>query len=212
MPRFDLELKSFADAAIGIVRSGEAMRHINVPAARAEWSLNKLEALHELAFLRAFAAWEACLEAIFLRSLCGYSSRVGQEQLIVGAYYPTLAAAMTAASGGQPFMLWHSTWKIINRCQNHIRSGPGLHALQENTIASHQARLNEFGAVRHRIVHVHQHDAKNKFDAATLSMAARTYPLSRPGKFLRDNNGAFPPRKWLDVITDELVGLTSQMV
>jgi hypothetical protein len=85
-------------------------------------------------------------------------------------------------------------------------------ALLETIISSNQARLDALAAVRHRIVH-DQKDAKMKFDQATLLLVGRTYPASRPGKFLRDSDtGAAPPRKWIETAVIELTGLAGQMI
>ena len=80
MPRFDRALHNQAQSAIAIVRAGEIAHVSGGAAIRKEWSVVKLEALYELAYLRVFAAWEMCLEAVFYRSLCGYASAAGQEQ------------------------------------------------------------------------------------------------------------------------------------
>lgn len=65
MPRFDRTLSNQAQSAIGIVKAGEIAHVSGGLAIRREWNLVRLEALYELAFLRVFAAWEACLEAVF---------------------------------------------------------------------------------------------------------------------------------------------------
>jgi hypothetical protein len=207
MPRFDRELFIQAQSASGIVRAGEIAHASGGPSVRREWSITKLEALYELAYLRVFAAWESYLEAIFYRSLCGYASTTGQETLINGTYFSNLAAAQSAVLGHQQYALWHNPQKVINRCRGYIRAGR-----QENTISSNLARLDHFASTRHRIVH-DQADAKRKFDAAALQITGRTYPASRPGKFLRDlDTSISPPRRWLEVTITDLTTLTSQMV
>jgi hypothetical protein len=213
MPRFDLVLSSQANAAIAIVRAGEIAHASGGPTIRKEWSVGNLEALHELAYLRAFAAWEAFLEAVFYRFLCGYTSTAGQETLVSGNYYPSLTAAEVAVLGPKKtYLLWHSPRVVIARCQQYIRSGKGFPARQETVLASHVARLDSFAATRHRIVH-DQADARRKFDAATLHIAGRTYPASRPGRFLRDwDHSTLPPKRWLDVAIDELAALAGQIV
>lgn len=210
MPRFDRAFSAQTGLANGIVGAGETVR-VSSDVGRQEWTITRIEALYELAYLRVFAAWESLLESVFYRSLRGYTSRAGQETLIVGAHYGSLAAAEAAVLGGNQFLLWHSPSKVIRRCQQHIRSGAGCPAQQETVLSSHQARLEHFGAVRHRIVH-EQTDAKNKFDAATTAIAGRTYPASRPGKFLRDWDASAPRKRWLDVLMSELVGLAGQLV
>jgi hypothetical protein len=214
MPRFDNALHDNALTAVSIVGAGELSRHSGAPAIRKEWKLARLEALYELAYLRVFAAWESYLEAIFYRSLCGYASAAGQEKLIAGGYYLSLADAEAAVLGGQSYVLWHSPQKVITRCQAHFipsTSGGGPCAL-ESTVASNLARLEHLAATRHRIVH-NQADAKNKFDAATLHLAGRTYAASRPGKFLRDYHPSrTPQQRWLEVAVTELSSLMAQMV
>jgi hypothetical protein len=212
MPRFDLELANDARAAIAIVRAGEITRVSGGPSISKEWSATRIEALYELAYLRVFAAWEMYLEAIFYRSLCGYASAHGQETLVSGGHYPSLAAAETAVLGRNSYLLWQNPHTVIQRCQSFIRSGPGCPSIQEITIASNLSRLVSLASTRHRIVH-NQTDARRKFDAATVLIAGRTYPSSRPGKFLRDyDTSSAPPRRWLDVTIGELTAMARQIV
>ena len=153
-----------------------------------------------------------CLEAIFYRSLCGYASAAGQEQLIRGAYFSNLAAAEGDVLGGNVFALWHKPQRVIDRCKKYIKSGAGCPCVQEVTLTSNLSRLEHLVSMRHRIVH-DQKDAKNKFDAATLHIAGRIYRASRPGKFLRDyDRTKTPPQRWLEVAVTELSSLMAQMV
>jgi hypothetical protein len=212
MPRFDNALLDNALTAVSIVGAGELSRLSGGPSIRREWSTTRLEALYELAYLRVFAAWESYLEAIFYRSLCGYASAAGQEQLIRGAYFSSLAAAEADVLGGNAFALWHKPQRVIDRCKKYIRSGAGCPCAQEVALTSNLTRLEHLAFTRHRIVH-DQRDAKNKFDAATLHIAGRTYRGSRPGEFLRDyDTTTTPPRRWLEVAVTELSSLMTQMV
>src|SRR5690242_19174733 len=132
MPRFDLTLQAQARLATGIVAAGETMRKAGGQLGRSEWTLLRVEALYELAYLRLFAGWEWCLESIFFRSLCGYASRAGQEvPVAAGGYYSSIAVAETAVLGGAQFLLWHNPQRVVTRCQAHIRSGPGYLGRQE---------------------------------------------------------------------------------
>lgn len=210
MPRFDLRFAAQAQVASEIVVAGEKSSVTGD-----EWTPKRLEFLYELAYLRVFASWEATLESIFYRSLCGYASRAGQESMVSGVYYASIAkaevAVLAAESRGKvvkTYVLWHSAMQIISRCKTHIVAGT-----QESVISSNRNRLDALAAVRHRIVH-DQQDAKVKFDKATLFLVGKTYPASRPGKFLRDldRHSARPHRKWMDSAISELTGLSGQMV
>jgi hypothetical protein len=214
MPRFDLQFSAESQVATEIVLAGEIAKTRGID----EWSLKRIEFLHEFAYLRIFIAWESLLEDVFQRTRCGYASRAaGQERLVCGRHYPTLAAAEVAALAGNRFLLWENCSKIILRCKTHIgtpatTTTPRIPGLQETVIASHSSRLQGFAAIRHRIVH-DQNDGRINFDAATKMLTGRTYPCSRPGKFLRDiDGGSSPPRKWIDTAVAELTGLAGQMV
>lgn len=213
MPRFDLTLSGQTQAALAIAKAGELARFYGTTRVRKEWRMGRLEALYELAYLRAFAAWEICLEAVFYRSLCGYASSAGQETLVSGNYYPNLATAEAAVLGKNSYYLWHNPQRVIKRCKGYIKSGiPGCPALQETILASNLSNLADFSFIRHRIVH-DQSDGKQKFDGATLRLAGRTYPASRPGRFLRDwSSPASRQMRWLEAIVSELVALTKQLV
>jgi hypothetical protein len=212
IPRFDLALLNDATGALSIVGAGELSHLSSLPTVRKAWSTSRLEALYELAYLRVFAAWETYLEAVFYRSLCGYASAAGQEQLIRGHYFPSLAAAEADLLAGKVYALWHQPQRVIDRCQKYIRSGAGCPCIQETTITANLTSLVHLASTRHRIVH-NQTDVRNKFDAATLHFAGRTYHGSRPGKFLRDyNTSKTPPQRWLEVTVTELSSLMAQMV
>ena len=210
MPRFDLAFANDSRAAVEIVRAAEVVR-IRCAMAAKQLTLPRLEAMYELAYLRAFIAWELCLESVFYRSLLGYASAAGGcEQLVAGKYFRSIdAAGKVVAPRG--YSLWHNPHDVIGRCATYIRSGsPRCPAIQEGVIRSSVSRIASFSAIRHRIAHG-QHDAKVKFDAATNALHGRTYPASRPGRFLRDINPSSGSR-WLESIVLELGGLAAQIV
>jgi hypothetical protein len=211
MPRFDNVLAAQLRLAEGIVSAGETMRRDGGVMGQKEWTIARLEALHELAFLRVFLCWESCLESVFYRSLCGFSSKVGQEVLLSGSHFRTLASAEASVLNGRRYLLWHNPGDVVKRCKKYICSGTGYHAVQETILSSHQTRLELIGAIRHRIAH-HQTDARNQFDTATLAFAARTYANSQPGRFLRDREIVPPYRRWMTILSSELISLLSQMV
>jgi hypothetical protein len=210
MPRLDLVLIKDGKAAIELARAGEIVRSTSIAGTPAwnEWPVSRLEALYELAFLRVFIQWEMFLEETFYRYLCGYASRYGQATLAGAAsYYRTISAAEVSVLAGQPYIAWYNVATVEKRCKKHIKNG-----LHEKVFASSLARLRDFSAVRHRIAHG-QKDAKAKFDAATMSLAKRVYPASRPGRFLRDwDSSRSPPVRWLESIVTDFGNLAGQIV
>jgi hypothetical protein len=213
MPRFDKRLAALANLAAGIARAGEIARTAGDATVRKAWTLTRLEALYELAYLRVFAAWEQCLECVFYRSLCGYASAAGQETLVSGAYYKTVPKAEAAilAIYNRDFLLWADPDTVIRRCKRFIKSGaPGCPGVQEAVISANKPRLENFAAIRHRIAH-DQTDAKKNFDAAALALAGKPYAASRPGKLLRDGNASTSTR-WLHVAIGDLLTMAGKLV
>ncbi len=191
--------------ALALVEAGHSLRN-NVRGTRRYLSQGRLELIHELAYLRCFAAWEDVLEQSFLRFLAGYAHGGGREVLVTPPYSPTLSAAALRVLGTRSYLLWHSASLVILRGRGFFAGGR-----HETVLGSALSRLDWMASVRHRIAHSHD-DARAKFDSATLGLAGRTYPGSRPGRFLNDlNPGASPVSPWLNCLVDELLGLSVQI-
>jgi hypothetical protein len=210
MPPFDAYMMQEAQVALGLAKAGEIARTgstVGSPPWK-EWRVSRLEALYELAYLRVFIAWETFLEISFYRYLCGHSSlKYGQATPVSGSYYPNVATAESAVLGTNTYLLWHNPGVVIARCQHHITTGR-----HETVCAANQAKLRQFGCIRHRIAHG-QDDAKHKFDAVTRLLVGHSYPGSRPGRFLRDwVHGSTPPVRWLEAIIADFGLLAGQIV
>jgi hypothetical protein len=209
MPPLASKFADRAKAASGIAEAGEVIRS---GARRGstiyrELRLSRLEALHEMAYLRIFVAWEVFLEATFLRTQCGYESPLYSPVFVVGrSREPTLSAAQIALYGSQQYLLWHNPNSTVARARLWFDRCP-----LEHVILSNLSRLEGFAAVRHVIAHGSA-DARQKFDAAAIGLAGRRYPGSSAGRFLRDwDHTAVPRRRWLNSIADELSGLAGQI-
>lgn len=197
------------NSALAIVTAGELVRTNTDPksALWKEWHVARLESLHELAFLRAFVAWEIFLQESLCRYMCGYNSANFGQAVPVGTYHSTLTLAVAAIHGQHQYVLWHDPTKVANRCAMHLNG-----SRNEIIVRGSIGRLSAFSYIRNRIAHG-QDDAKWKFDNATMTLAHRHYRASRPGRFLRDRTliGGAQVR-WLNVILNELVGMASQIV
>ena len=165
----------------------------------------RLQAIYEMAFLRIYVEWEATLEEVFLRLLCGYTSpRCTTTLQPSSSYFPSLSVAEAALLRGARYILWHDPARIVGRSQRFFAT-----STFETVIATNAARLLSLASIRHRITHAH-HDARTRFDAATMAIAGRRYRGSRPGAFLRDVSPARNER-WLTVLADEFVNLAAQI-
>ena len=191
------------DFACAVERAKE---RIGVPEGGRVLGVAKLEFAYELAYLRVFTAWEDFLEESFLRYMCGYEARHGQEQLIAGGTYNAdLAKARTNLYRSRRYILWHNPGNVISRAQTYFQRSK-----HEIVLASMQGRIEHYAAIRHRVVHAH---AEVNFDLATMALAGRRFRGSRPGRFLR---AAVPhsttPMRWIDQIVLDFRGLAHQIV
>jgi hypothetical protein len=207
MPPLTVAFQQRVDEALALSEAGEIARAHGSPV-RKQLTTRRIEALYEMAFLRAFVGWEVFLEETFSRYLCGYVSVHGALPRPVGmSYAPTLAAAETLVLGSKQYLLWHNPTHVIARCSSHFQPG----SFYETVVSSSTARIQNMANVRHRIAHGSSDSAK-KFDAATLSLVGKQYQSASAGKFLRDwVPGKTTPERWLSELARELVALASQI-
>lgn len=207
IPRFDRHFAAEANKAVEIALAGERIRADPYAGliARRELSISRLEALYETAYFRVFLKWEDFLDQTFIRYLCGYRPNNGTFTLI-DPPFARIELAEASVLGSQNYVNWADPQQVINRSRRYILSGN-----HEVVLNSDIARITHFKSVRNRIAHTSAH-ARLQFDIATRTLAARRYPASSPGRFLRDVGVASPiPMTWLEVISRELKALANQI-
>jgi hypothetical protein len=209
MPALATRFQAAVTSALGIAEAGEIIRALSARQSRPyrELPLVRLEALHEMAYLRMFLEWENFLEASFLRMMCGYDSPLYSPQFASGkSRQRSLADAQLALYDGRDFILWHNPRYARDRGVKWFNTGP-----HETVVLSNFTRLEWFAAVRHRIAHGSE-DAARKLDAATINLGGRRYRGASAGRFLRDwDTSVSPPQRWVHSIGDELGRLAGQI-
>jgi hypothetical protein len=207
LPRLDGEFTRQVSTADAYIMHLEQSRAQTVGIGSSAITITDLEFSYELAFLRIFLGWEIFLESALLRLMCGYHHTGGQEPLATGMrYYAKIVDAELAILGGRNFRLWHNPNDVIGYARRVF-----YRSRYELVISSAFARLEHFAAIRHRIAHSQKH-AQGQFDAATMALAGRRYPASRPGRFLRDwVPRTIPPTRWIFAVSQELSGLAVQI-
>jgi hypothetical protein len=209
MPGLGSTFRAAVATAVGLAEAGEIIRALSAPRGRVhrELPLSRLEALHEMAYLRIFVQWETFIEATFLRMMCGYESSLYAPQFVFGKNrQSTLRDAQSALFGSKDFLLWHNPRLVRDRARDWFTLAP-----HELVAVSNFTRLEWFAAVRHRIAHGST-DARHKLDLATIGLCGRRYSASSAGRFLRDwDTSVSPPQRWLHSIGDELGNLAVQI-
>jgi hypothetical protein len=209
MPPLAGRFSSAVGRAVGIAEAGEIVRAgaTRRSVAFREFRQTRLEALHEMAYLRIFVEWELFLEATFLRTQCGYLS--AQYTPVFTANHnrqPSLAQAQAALYAGQQYLLWHNPNRTVTRAQGWFVGSP-----HELVTLSNLTRLEWFASLRHGIAHGSD-DVRRQVNIATGALGGRTYTGSACGKFLRDwDRSIVPNRRWLHSIASELQNLARQI-
>ena len=209
MPPFAVEVRRRVSESLALAKAAnvtltESHRYASL---RSHWHVTRVEILYEIAYLRLFVQWELYLEAALVRYLCGYRTAAGVAASVTGAkLFSSIAAAEQALLAGKTYLLWHNPKGVVARARKYL-----LNSMYEQVLASNEARLMHFADLRHRITHG-QKNARMKFDIATMAIAGRRYRGARPGRFLRDwDLTTTPPRRWLDVVGDEISLLAKQI-
>lgn len=210
MPSLAQRFVTDVERAVGLARAGELAWLDAKPGSvtRRELRGTRIDVLYEMAYLRLFVGWEIFLEDTFLRMMCGWSSPVYSPTLASPhSPFGTIASARNALYEGKDYLLWHNPHAVRHRCNKWFQHG--IHA---QVVASSEARLEWFAAIRHRIAHGSD-QVKREMNSASTGLAGRRYPGASAGRFLRDWREAEPlqQERWLKSIADELSGLAQQM-
>ena len=215
LPRLDRKFSSQVDLALGLVRrmelaftSREKLLDSSGQFTPSDTlKIFDIELAYELAYLRAFLAWEVLLENVLTRLMCGFAHSQGQETLKPGkTYQKRIIDAEAILLNGRDYLLWHNPDHVVNRASKIFNNSN-----YETVIQSARTRIIHLSAIRHRIVHS-QVDAATKFDQASMLITGRRYPGSRPGRLLRDTTlvkGVH--ERWLTVFCGDLQNLSQQI-
>lgn len=207
MPPLARTLELSIAQAVDLAEAGERIRALSPlgSVVRRELRIGRIEALYETAYLRVFLLWEDFLEQSFFRYLCGYSCSTGALNLRQRVL-PSLMVAASTVLGTKDYVPWANPNAVIDRSKKFIIGGH-----HELVISSNLARLEAFTAVRNRVAHRSEY-ARNSFDGATTLLAARRFPASSAGRFLRSVAVSVPtPERWLHHICGELKSLAFQI-
>lgn len=173
------------------VRTGSGGRPFISPSRR--------DSITELAFLRAFLAWEVFLEKSFLVYLCGEVPAQGRAPK---RYYfpPNQSMAMEWLSEGKDYAKWAHPGDVAARAARHFAHGyPFTYVLESN-----QGTLKDANTIRNMIAH-ESVNARTKFERV-VRQALGTLPVkSTAGAFLGTTVAkSTPPVSFLEFYVSKL--------
>ena len=150
-----------------------AQQWVSIPIPRGvpKFTVSHMEMVTEMAFLRAFSAWEAFLEESFILYLWGKAPPRGRAPKRY-AYPPTRRVAeQIVVIEGRDYADWSKSQNVIGRAERFFENGkPYFDALR-----SQQSKLQDIQTIRNAIAH------------------SSAYSWERFQRLIRRELGAYPP-------------------
>lgn len=163
----------------------------------------EIQSVYAMAYQDLFSAWEAFLEDVIVRLLCGYSC--GAPTPAPPTTFRTLAAARDHLLHGRPFISWAMP---DDGAKRFAKFAPG--SLAEQVLTTNGDHLEAFAWVRHGIGHRRQGHARANLLLGTTRLCGTAY--GSPGAFLREwNTRATDQERWLETISNELRALAASV-
>lgn len=170
-------------------------------------SARRRDSITELAFLRAFLAWEAFLEHSFLVYLTGQIPARGRAPK---RYYfpPSQKLARELLADGRDYARWADAGAVGMRATRFFKDGhPFRDALRSSTVA-----LTDANMIRNMIAH-ESAQARDRFETV-VRRELTSLPVNRTaGHFLGlTKPGSTPPTSFLDWYIAKLDGCARQII
>lgn len=166
----------------------------SLPGAHPHISRSRRDHLTEMAFLRAFLAWEVFVEESFVLYLLGQRAPRGRPP-VRHAFPPNQRTAMEwVIPEGRSYASWTVPTHISNRAERFFRDGrPFADVLRAN-----QTLLDEARIIRNAIAHKSM-SASDKFEAFVRTKLGVLPPNTTVGSFLGTTEaGTAPPVSFLE--------------
>lgn len=172
---------------------------VTTPKGIPKFSVHHKEMVTELAFLRAFLAWEAFLEESFVLYLWGKKPPRGNSPKRF-ASPPTRKVAELLAAEGRDYADWTVAQKVIERAERFFQGGRPY----SSVLKSQRHTFEEIKVIRNAIVHVSTY-SQEQFRSLTRRKLG-TYPLNLTvGGFLAMTvPGSSPPESFFESYLDKI--------
>lgn len=163
------------------------------PGARPQISGRRRDSMTEMAFLRAFLAWEVFIEESFILYMLGQSPPRGRPPQR-HAYPPKHSSAIEWVKEGRRYAAWTVASEVSQRAERFFRDGrPFASVLRGN-----QTVLEESRTIRNAIAHKSM-TAHQTFETLARTKIGILPPTFSVGSFLGTNvPGTVPPVSFLE--------------
>ncbi len=176
------------------------------PSTKALVSPKRRAWLIELAFFRAYSAWEAFVEEAFILYLMGQQAPKGKKAHRYG-FPPSEDAAREWVNDGKDYANW-SNEQVKRRAKRLFRDGHPFH----DPLLAHQHNLGQAKTVRNAIAHSSE-DAWVKFQTLVRNELTAFPPDTTVGSFLMMTKpNTTPPISYLEHYLNQIVQTADQII
>jgi hypothetical protein len=160
----------------------------------------------ELAFLRAFLAWEGFLEESCLQYMLGQRPLRGRA-LVRYVLPPNRRTAQALAADGRDYARWDGAAEVAARAERFFRDGRPLASVLRGV----QNTLNDAKTVRNGVAHDSE-SAREKFEGLARRELSSVPRRLTVGGFLNTSKpGSTPPHSFLEFYLDKLAAAADQI-
>lgn len=167
---------------------------IPIPKGVPKFTVPHMEMVTEMAFLRAFSAWEAFLEESFILYLWGKAPPRGRAPKRY-AYPPTRRVAeQIVVTEGRDYADWSNFHNVIDRAERFFENGKPY----SDALKSQQSKLQDIQTIRNAIAHSSAHSWERFQRLVRRELA--TYPpnLTIGGLLAMTMPHSSPPMSYLE--------------
>ncbi len=171
-------------------------------------SRGRRDSIVEMAFLRAFLAWEVFVEESFILYLCGQKPPRGRRPYR-HAFPPNHEIAMEwVIPEGRPYARWTAAGEVSQRAERFFRNGRPFAGI----LRSNQTALDETQTIRNAIAH-RSTSARLKFENLVRTKLLTLPPNLTVGRFLGTTApGSTPPISFLEFYVAKIDLAAQQIV
>ena len=161
----------------------------------------------ELAFLRAFLAWEAFLEEAFILYLLGVAPPKGASPRRY-AQPPNRKLAELMVAEGRDYADWTGADRVVKRAERFFREGEPF----RSALRSRQSLLDDLRTLRNAIAHSSK-PSQEKYERLVRRELATYPPSLAVGGFLAGRNPKAPlPESFFETYAHSLVTVAEAIV
>jgi hypothetical protein len=179
-------------AGLDLATRANELRWIDEEGQVVRVGVRRVEDVGALSMLRIQLGWEAFLEDIFIRYMCGARTAAGFEPVLLEPRQKSLENARVELLGKQLFLSW-SVANTLQRAEKYFGEGePFISALRVI-----RTTITEMNVVRNRIAHSSDY-AREQFREVVRTHLGFVPRGMSPGRFLLTEVPGSPGERFID--------------